>query len=68
MKYSIEELYLIFKDHAKSYDEHNEYLIRQFKEDYPDERLPEHFKHPFNLSWALLSICTAILNLQDHER
>ncbi len=58
--YTIEFLQKTFLTHAEMSDEHRRFSIEQFKQHYPDQELPNHFKDEFNLSRALFSMCEEI--------
>ena len=40
---------------------HNKELIAGYKENFPDEPLPDHFTHDFDINIAFASMCEEIL-------
>lgn len=67
MKYEIEHLIDLFAKHAKKAQKTQIELIKQFKENNPDEQLPKHFKSDFNLPLALMTICKEIQTLKEKD-
>jgi hypothetical protein len=51
--YSIESLCALFQEHAIKADEQRQKSIESFRENYPNESLPEHFSCDFNIAHAL---------------
>lgn len=63
-RYGLENLSKVFDGHAKAQMRmHNEQMLK-FKEAYPDERLPDHFKDDFCLPMALKSLVDEIIKLR----
>jgi hypothetical protein len=61
---TLEELIQTFASHEKMATDHHERTIDRFKEDHPNEELPEHFKETFLLPTALRLMCQEILELK----
>lgn len=62
---TLEELIKTFTDHEKQAHKSDQERIKQFKEDYPEEPLPDHFKERFMLPMALAFMCSEILKLKN---
>jgi len=65
MEYSMEFLIKKLAEHAIKAEENRAQWIRDFKQNYPEEPIPDHFKEDFNLPAALASICREILRVDD---
>jgi len=63
----MEKLRLTFLDHASESKKCKESDIINFKENYPDEPLPEHLINAFSLPTALAVMCAEIIRLRDHQ-
>ncbi len=63
--YSIDNLALNFVEHSIESDKILQKNIRRFKEDYPDNPLPNHYENSFNLSRALSVLTDEILDLKE---
>ena len=62
--YNLDELELLFLQHADEADKNNKECIARFKENYPNDPLPDHMDDPFNLPEALAVMCGEIRKLQ----
>lgn len=63
--YSLESLIETFLDHSKKADNQRQKWIADFKENCPNEELPEHMKDEFSVATALAAICIELLKLRD---
>jgi hypothetical protein len=63
-EYTLEKLSLIFEKHGIEADKNQERLIKEFKENYPNEKIPDHFKDDLNLPLALKFICDEIIKMK----
>ncbi len=63
--YSIKELIEVFYDHAVRVEENRLQWIRDFKENNPNQPLPDEMKDTFSISKALASMCTEIQALNQ---
>ncbi len=62
--YSIKELENIFIENAGLYQKEKDRQIKEFKENYPDEAVPEWFTRDFCINTALAAMCTEIDRLK----
>lgn len=65
--YSIEQLENTFRKHAQKNIIQQQRDVENFKKDYPDSELPEHFLNDFDISEALHVICREINQLKKDE-
>lgn len=63
-EYSIENLHKTFSDHMDQVEKSHIQGIFDFQKNHPDDQLPDHLKHPFNLPRALRTICEELINLK----
>lgn len=63
--YSIESLKEIFLEHGTQSEEGKAQNIKTFQEQNPGEPLPEFMTEPFNLCFALYSICDELSKIRD---
>lgn len=63
--YDIDSLIKKFKKDGKKSEKEKEFHLKRFKEDYPNEYIPEYMIDDFNLCFALHSICLEIKKLND---
>lgn len=63
--YSLEYLKHKFTEHSIKYEHESKEQIKSFRKNYPNEKLPDHFKEHFNLPEALSCICDEILKLKN---
>lgn len=64
-EYSIENLIDTFKEHHIKFRKNEQKLLKQFKEDYPEEPIPEEYMCDFSVALALFSICKSIKALHE---
>jgi len=64
--YTIEELQKTFLIHEKKSKEMNEKMLKEHKENYPDEPIPDFYLEEFSLPAAMASICSEILSLKNN--
>ena len=62
--YSLESLIEIFTEHAKQAEENQKKNISAFKENSPNDPLPDYMKDDFNLPLAFAIICQEILEIK----
>lgn len=62
--YTIEFLIEKFAEHTIKAKEINEECIKNFKEENPDQPLPDHMLDDFSITEALHCMCREILNLR----
>lgn len=63
--YSLENLKELFLEHGTQSEEEKAQNINRFLEQNPGEPLPEYMTEPFNLCFALYSICDELSKLKD---
>lgn len=63
--YTLKFLVETFSRHAIEAEKGKKKFIKEFKENYPDEPLPEHVKDDFNLPEALACICMEIMRIDE---
>lgn len=63
--YLIENLSSVFSQHAEIYEKNQKQMIELYKQNNPDQELPDHFKDTFNLSKALSVMCDEIQKLNE---
>jgi hypothetical protein len=62
--YTLEFLIKTFSEHSLKFREGQKKLIRDFKENNPNDPLPDYSLDDFDLPKALVSICEEISNLK----
>lgn len=62
--YGLEELEKTFLLHHQNSVELNKKLIKEYKENFPGEPIPDPFNDDFSLPLALHAICVAIRDLR----
>lgn len=63
--YRIEELIKTFHEHAQNFVDGKEYRLKMYKEEFPNNEIPDCLKEEFNLAFALSEICTEIAILKE---
>lgn len=66
-KYTLESLIKTFSEHAFETEEARKKYMKQFKEDYPNEPLPDYMLKDFNLPLAFVCICEELLKLREKK-
>jgi hypothetical protein len=64
--YAIENLIKTFADHGEKGEMSKSEMSDAYRKEYPDEELPEALLDPFNISFALHSMCMEIKRLKAH--
>jgi len=64
-EYKIEELIDIFSDHMVRAKKQSDDFIEKFRENNPNDPIPEIYAEDFNFPGALRSICSEILRLKS---
>lgn len=62
--YKLDFLIDTFLKHAEKHDKDNREIRKRFKEDAPNEPLPEYLTDDFSLPMALATICHEIENIK----
>lgn len=65
---NLEDLVKTFAEHERLAQQTRKESIDQFKEIFPNEELPEHFKSDFSITAALGFMCSEILKLKRGEQ
>jgi hypothetical protein len=65
---SLKQLHETFKEHARQHDELHKKHIASFKEQYPNDPLPDHMQDAFNLAQALALMCENLIALNEGKR
>jgi hypothetical protein len=63
--YSLEHLKEIFLEHGTESEEGRTLNIKRFQEQNPGEPLPTHMTEPFNVCFALYSICDELSKIRE---
>ncbi len=66
--YRIEALISLFSKHADLSDEQHKEHVKQYKENFPNQKLPKHMQKTFNLPRALSAMAYEIVKLKQKEK
>lgn len=65
--YTLEALIKSFEAHAQTTDNQCKCALERFKENEPNEQIPEWLENPFNLSRALLVMAQEIKMMRNRD-
>lgn len=65
--YTLENLVLKFKSHSAAFKKSQDKLKKDYKENFPNEKFPNHLNDDFDLPLALSAICIEVINLKKNR-